>query len=100
MSFICPPPPSQIRQLLKIELIQIWFKKVRHCFILYIVFKSGFLNMDTHNLRIICCTSSQNKQNRKQHVGVLGKVTIINKLQENLRNGTQQSCSKYDVLIY
>lgn len=47
---------------------------------LYIVFKSGFLNMDTHNLRIICCTSSQNKLNRKQHVGVLGKVTIIKQI--------------------
>lgn len=41
---------------------------------------SGFLNMNTHNLRIICRTSCQNRQNRKQHVGVLGKVTIIRQI--------------------
>lgn len=42
------PPPLQIRQLLKIELIQIWFKKVRHCFILYIVFKDAFTPVSQH----------------------------------------------------
>lgn len=62
------------------------------CYIAYIVFKDaftsrfintyvyGFLYIHTPFLRIICCTSCLNRQNRKQHVGVLGKVTIIKQI--------------------
>lgn len=81
MSFICPPPPPNpaiIENWAYSNLVQ----ESKTLSVLFYIsfFKSGFLNMDTHNLRIICCTSSQNKQNRKQHVGVLGKVTIIKQI--------------------